>query len=285
MIRRSVVAILLLLLIASSTACDPARRSLVQEGPKPQTNTTSKDPGEPRTDAHRESKKATNDLSRKPARHERSGSKSRVVSKPDAIPKPPPGDCKNPLTLVDREYGLSRSYTPDGLVNLRAFGVPTTYSDERLRLEAALHLRRLILAAKRSGKELVAGSAYRSYRDQQYSYNHWRKRYGSGAANVSASPGHSEHQLGTAVDFTNKAAEYEIRQIFGYTKASKWLASNAYKYGFVLSYPENKKSETGYIWEPWHYRYIGENNARRFHESGLLLRSFLMREGVRPRCR
>lgn len=282
---RSVVAILLLLLIASSTACDPARGSLGQGGPKPQTNTTSKDPGEPSTDAHRGSKKAADDLSRKSARHERSGSKSRAVSKPDAIPKPPPGSCNGLLVLVDRKYGLPRSYKPGGLVNLRAFGARTTYSDERLRLEAVTHLRQLILASKRSGKELVVGSAYRSYRDQQYSYDHWRKRYGSGAGNVSAPPGHSEHQLGTAVDFTNKAAKYEIRQIFGYTKASKWLAGNAYKYGFVLSYPENKKSETGYIWEPWHYRYIGEENARRFHESGLLLRSFLRREGVRPRCR
>ena len=217
-------------------------------------------------------------MHRKPAHHKRGGSKSK------ALPEPPPGSCNSLLALVDRKHGLPKDYAPGGLVDLDAFGVPTTSSDERLRLEATVHLRRLISAAKRDGRELVVGSAYRSYQDQQHSYAHWTKRYGSGAGNVSAPPGHSEHQLGTAVDFTNKAAKYEIRQIFGYTKASKWLGKHSYEYGFVLSYPENKTSKTGYLWEPWHYRYIGEQDARRFQESGLLLRSFLSREGVKPHC-
>ena len=284
--RRFVVIALLLLLAASFTAlaCDPTRGAVGENSTQPQTGVSRKEPVEPITHTRQESKKDTASASRKSARRERAGAKPEAASRPKVVPRPPPGSCNDLLVLVDRKYGLPRGYTPGPLVNLSAFGVPTTSGDERLRLEAAVQLRRLVAAAGKSGRELVVGSAYRSYRDQQFSYGHWRKRYGSGAGNVSAPPGHSEHQLGTAVDFTNKAASYEVRQIFGYTKASKWLSRHAYEYGFVLSYPENEKSKTGYIWEPWHYRYIGEENARRFHKSGLLLRSFLTREGVRPRC-
>jgi len=82
---------------------------------------------------------------------------------------------------------------------------------------------------------------------------------------MSASPGHSQHQLGTAVDDTS---------------ASWWLRKHAPEYGFVLAYPHGR--ETGYRWEPWHYRYIGTENAERLEMSGL--QAFLMREGVLPRC-
>ena len=97
---------------------------------------------------------------------------------------------------------------------------------------------------------------------------------------MSASPGHSQHQLGTAVDFTNAAASYEIWRPFGDTSASWWLRKHAPEYGFVLAYPHGR--ETGYRWEPWHYRYIGTENAERLEMSGL--QAFLMREGVLPRC-
>jgi zinc D-Ala-D-Ala carboxypeptidase len=86
------------------------------------------------------------------------------------------------------------------------------------------------------------------------------------------------------VDFTNAWVGYKLRQTFGVTSASWWLTHHAPEYGFVLAYPIGKETQTGYRWEPWHYRYMGIENAKRLVESGLSLQEFLEREGVLPRC-
>jgi D-alanyl-D-alanine carboxypeptidase len=130
----------------------------------------------------------------------------------------------------------------------------------------------------------VVASAYRSYAHQQFSHARLASIYGTGAEAMSATPGHSQHQLGTAVDFTNAAAGYELWQAFGSTTAYYWLLENASRHGFVLAYPSNREAATGYQWEPWHYRYVGPENARRLRESGLSLQEFLVRENVLPRC-
>ena len=102
---------------------------------------------------------------------------------------------------------------------------------------------------------------------------------------MSATPGHhSQHQLGTAVDFTNAEAGYEVWQAFGSTTASTWLREHAPEHGFVLAYPNGKETQTGYRWEPRHYRYVGVENAQRLQDSGLSLQEFLEREGIMPHC-
>jgi D-alanyl-D-alanine carboxypeptidase len=101
---------------------------------------------------------------------------------------------------------------------------------------------------------------------------------------MSATPGHSQHQLGTAVDFTNAAVSYQVWLPFGKTSAYWWLEHHAREYGFVLAYPRGKEEKTGYEWEPWHYRYVGVENAQRLEKSSLSLQEFLEREGVLPRC-
>ncbi|NLA46732.1 MAG: M15 family metallopeptidase, partial [Firmicutes bacterium] len=94
------------------------------------------------------------------------------------------------------------------------------------------------------------------------------------AANrFSARPGQSEHQLGTTVDFGGTSADWTTG--FANTKQGKWLLNNAHLYGFALSYPEGKESVTGYIYEPWHFRYIGVAVAKEWKESGLVLCEFL----------
>jgi len=85
------------------------------------------------------------------------------------------------------------------------------------------------------------------------------------------------------VDFTNSVAAYQVQPIFGQTSAAWWLQNHATQYGFVLSYPPGK-DETGYEFEPWHYRYIGVENARRLQRSGLILQEFLVHKGVLPHC-
>jgi zinc D-Ala-D-Ala carboxypeptidase len=199
---------------------------------------------------------------------------------------PAPGDsCDDLKVLVDRSHTLSRAYAPDDLVALSEHKVPTLGGAEMLlRREAAGHLRRLVKAAAADGEELVVASAYRSYAHQRASYARLTSIYGTEAGEMSARPGHSQHQLGTAVDFTNAAAGYEIWDYFGDTSAYWWLKNHAREHGFVLSYPRSKEGETGYRWEPWHYRYVGARNVERLEQSGLSLQEFLAREGVLPRC-
>ena len=185
---------------------------------------------------------------------------------------------------MDRSHALPRDYAPQDLVSLPDHGVPTVGDrDLLLRQEAAEHLRSLTSAAAADGEELVVASAFRSYEDQSYTYERLQSIYGPGADAMSATPGHSQHQLGTAVDFTNSVAAYQVQPIFGRTSAAWWLQNHATEYGFVLSYPPGK-DETGYDYEPWHYHYIGPENAGRLQKSGLSLQEFLIRDGVLPDC-
>lgn len=192
--------------------------------------------------------------------------------------------CDDLRVLVDLKNPLPRSYVPQDLVSLSSYGIPLLGEDMLLRHEATEHLSRLMEQASAAGEELIVGSAYRSFEDQEVTFDNYTALYGEGAGGVSAPPGHSQHQLGTAVDFTNRMADYELWQPFGDTSASKWLLKHAKEHGFVLSYPGGQEAETGYNWEPWHYRYIGIANIRRMEASGLSLQSFLAREGVLPRC-
>jgi zinc D-Ala-D-Ala carboxypeptidase len=214
------------------------------------------------------------------------GSDSRLGVETAAQVQPAPEEsCDDLRVLVDRSHTLPPDYAPDDLVSLSEYRVPTLGGGEMLlRREAAGHLRRLVKDAAADGEELVVASAYRSYAHQQASYARLTSIYGTEAGEMSATPGHSQHQLGTAVDFTNAAAGYEIWDYFGDTSAYSWLKDHAREYGFVLAYPSGKEAETGYQWEPWHYRYVGTKNADRLEESGLSLQEFLTREGVLPRC-
>ena len=199
----------------------------------------------------------------------------------------PPGSaatCDDKMVLVDRSHTLPPDYAPKDLISLPAYGVPTLGGRELLlRRDSAEHLRSLVVAAAADGEELVVASAFRSYADQQLAYGRLKSIYGSGADTMSATPGHSQHQLGTAVDFTNAVANYQIRRRFGHTSAYGWLKTHATEYGFVLAYPPGHDG-TVYNFEPWHYRYIGVENARRLEQSGLTPQEFLVREGVLPNC-
>jgi D-alanyl-D-alanine carboxypeptidase len=206
---------------------------------------------------------------------------------PPQLPASGPAEesCDDARVLVDRSHPLPPDYAPEGLVTLRSYGLPTLGSGEMwLRREAAERLRDMASAAAADGEELIVASAYRSYEDQQALYDRLIGVYGTEADLTSARPGHSQHQLGTAVDFTNAAAGYEVWERFGQTSAYPWLLEHAYEHGFVLAYPRGKEAETGYEWEPWHYRYVGVEAAQRIAEGGLSLQEFLVREGVVPHC-
>lgn len=204
---------------------------------------------------------------------------------PDGRPIPPPAEsCDDLRVLVDQRHPLPYGYAPRDLVSLSAYGMPILEGEALLRREAADQLDRLMAAAAADGEDLTIASAYRSFADQQASYGHWTEFYGEGAGGMSAPPGHSQHQLGTAVDFTNAATNYEVHQNFGFTSGNTWLKENAPKYGYVMAYPKGQEAKTGYNWEPWHYRYVGEENVSRMRAGGMNLNDFLVEEGVLPRC-
>ena len=140
-----------------------------------------------------------------------------------------------------------------------------------LRQEAADQIVAMFAAyTAETGKEMQAQSAYRSYDVQVNVYNGWVNSLGQeGADLTSARPGHSEHQTGLAMDISAVPNTCALDQCFADTDQGKWLAANAYKWGFILRYPDGMTSITGYEFEPWHYRYVGISLATEMHTTGI----------------
>lgn len=181
--------------------------------------------------------------------------------------------CNDILVPVDKEHRLPADCVPEGLVAL-----PDAYSygeEQLLVQEAADAFIEMRESAADDGMNLYARSSYRSYETQEFTYNHHVSNHGQEYADrISARPGHSEHQLGTTTDVTAASAGYELSP-FGDTPESEWVEQNSWRYGFIVSYPEGKEHITGYVWEPWHIRYVGRDVAREVHESGLTLGEYL----------
>jgi len=162
-------------------------------------------------------------------------------------------------TLLDPMFSLSPDQVPPDLV-------PTSEAEieggSSVRLVVIDDLRSLTLAAADDGVTLRVGSAYRSYEDQAQTFASLERAYGRSVAESSAArPGHSEHQLGTTIDFVGGEA---------------WLATHAWRFGFVMSYPADRSPRyTCYKAEPWHYRGVGRQVAAAVHTSGLSLREWL----------
>jgi zinc D-Ala-D-Ala carboxypeptidase len=191
--------------------------------------------------------------------------------------------CDDLGVLVDRSHSLPPDYVPKDLVPLRDYGV-STLGSELLQREAAEHLGRLVEGAAADGEKLAVASAYRSYEEQERSYQSLTGVLGAEAGRLSAMQGHSHHQLGTAVDFTNAAVGYKLGVPFARTSAYRWLGHHAREYGFVLAYPRGEEERTGYRWEPWHYRYVGVEYAKRIEKRDQSLQEFLEGVGTTPRC-
>lgn len=161
--------------------------------------------------------------------------------------------------IVNKKHALPSSYAP----SLQSI------SGAQMRPEASSALNTLLKDASSAGNSLHIISAYRSYSNQQATYNNYVAQDGVAKADsYSARPGHSEHQTGLAVDLGNGNCDLEI--CFGNTLAGKWLAENAYKYGFIVRYPSEKTDITGYQYEPWHLRYIGPELASEMHRTNIL---------------
>jgi D-alanyl-D-alanine carboxypeptidase len=184
-------------------------------------------------------------------------------------------------TVLDTTYRLTASYAPG---DLRSTSTAGLNGGNSVRAFVIADLRAMANAARAAGARLAVQSAYRSYSTQRSTFAYWSRVSGySAALKSSARAGHSEHQLGTTVDFRSyggSAAWYYAD--WGNSKAGAWLMKNAWKYGFVMSYPKGKSSVTCYAYEPWHYRYVGRPMAATIRASGLTLREFLWRQQTAP---
>ncbi|MBE1524308.1 M15 family metallopeptidase [Nesterenkonia lutea] len=172
---------------------------------------------------------------------------------------------QNPLDPLD--------YTPD---DLRHVDAPHEFEEAPLREEAAGAYEELHAAADEAGLELWATTAHRDYDFQQTLYEQRLFQDGAAAADrVSARPGHSEHQTGLAVDVADlQNRECYLRTCFGDTEQGRWLEVHAAEFGFIIRYPEGAEEITGFDYEPWHLRYVGEEAARAVTERGLTLEEY-----------
>ncbi|WP_061966226.1 M15 family metallopeptidase, partial [Demequina aurantiaca] len=176
-------------------------------------------------------------------------------------------DPTSVLVVVNKTRPLSpATYAPSDLVPVS--GVPGG-STQRMRREAATALATMYKAASAEGLSFSVASSYRSYATQKSLFNSYAANYGVARAETfSARPSYSEHQTGWTADLSDGAG-CRISKCFGDTTVGKWVAQNGHKYGFVIRYPAGKTSVTGYIYEPWHVRYVGESLATYMHDNGV----------------
>ncbi len=158
--------------------------------------------------------------------------------------------------VVDRWWGVPISYEPDDLQDIPKKYCIDDGKEYKLRKEALSELVKMLDAAMTEQIELKVISSYRSGPYQENLYKNSIRKSGAGQR-YGARPGHSEHQLGTTVDLTDPDQEYNFAHEFQETKWVKWLEKNAARFGFRRSYTDDNITETGYISEPWHWRYMG----------------------------
>jgi zinc D-Ala-D-Ala carboxypeptidase len=176
--------------------------------------------------------------------------------------------------LLDQQFRLSSAYKPKDLRSTAGAGLNAGYKVRRV---ALTDLKKMATAARRARARFSVQSAYRSYATQKATFASWVRAHGMAVAlKESARAGHSEHQLGTTLDLRSYRgrAPWDVKD-WATSKAGKWLKANAWKYGFVMSYPKGKTAVTCYTYEPWHYRYVGRTLARQVRDSKLTLREFL----------
>jgi len=209
-------------------------------------------------------------------------------TEPETSPEPaeepePPGPSLPDIDLSDWKYKLVNRENPLG----RDF-VPNVaeleggkYFDSR----AIEYLKEFIAAARAEGLEVYLSEGYRTYSAQEYIFNGKASQiyWGGGtyeeavekAKEIVAFPGTSEHQLGLAADIMDKKYTYKDPDEIGETETLKWMREHCAEYGFILRYPRDKEDITGFSYEPWHFRYVGEEAAAYIMETGICFEEFL----------
>lgn len=170
---------------------------------------------------------------------------------------------KELLQKYSKVYFLNENYIPSNIKTIDAAYILTGRKSQSFHGNALPFLEDMLDAAADDGIDLKVISAYRSFDEQMQLKGAYTQSYGSGANTFSADQGYSEHQLGTTLDLSDPTTNGPYLG-FKNTAAYGWLLDNAYRYGFILSYPEDN---TFYVFEPWHWRFVGEDLARDLHKA------------------
>ena len=193
-----------------------------------------------------------------------------------------PEDPTEYLILVNPDHTIDKSYKPKDLTKVSF--IKEGGSSRYMREYAAKAFDAMMIEAKADGcKGLIATSTFRSYSDQESLFQYYVKRFmerqhmteeeAIAATRVdTAYPGESEHQTGLAVDVHNMSS---CSQEFADKYEGKWLAENCWKFGFILRYPLGKEDITSYVFEPWHFRYVGRTHAKRIYDLSVTLEEYL----------
>jgi len=177
------------------------------------------------------------------------------------------------LKKINKQSPLPADYIPPSLEDVS--GKVKTIGIICLREDIVPSLIAMFQAAEKDGINFAITSGYRRPEIQKYLYDYWLKMHGQPALNEIANPYFSEHQLGTAVDLTDDSIGYKgASDSFANSRGSRWLAENAYQYGFIMSYPQNQENITGYKYEPWHWRFVGKEIATFLHNQNLTFNEF-----------
>lgn len=167
------------------------------------------------------------------------------------------------LKKYSKVYFLNEHYEPPALADVDPIYVNGTGRTMQVHADIWPYLEDMLEDSTDEGLGLLVTSAYRSFKTQEALKQGYKVTYGAGTANqFSADQGYSEHQLGTTVDLTTKKTK-NLSSVFDTTPEYKWLTQHAHEYGFVLSYPKGNKY---YIYEPWHWRFVGIALASALHE-------------------
>lgn len=169
------------------------------------------------------------------------------------------------LRKYSKVFFLNENYVPAHVVPIKERFLNQGATNDEIHADVWPFLERLLIDGNGDGHQLLVASAYRSFGTQAALKSAYKVTYGSGANAFSADQGYSEHQLGTAVDFTTNRLGANF-SAFASDSAYEWLKDNAHKYGFILSYPPNNAY---YKFEPWHWRFVGVKLATRLHADNI----------------
>lgn len=182
-------------------------------------------------------------------------------------------DPNNITVLVNKYHKLASNYVPSDLET-----ISPKYNkgfNNKMRKVAKEAFEKMCEAALKDNITIYSGSAYRSYSYQEGLYNRYVAANGfDNAETFSARAGYSEHQTGLATDVMNKNLDFISKN----DKEYDWLVNNSYKYGFILRYPEGKEKITGYMYEEWHFRYVGEEIANELYKLGITYDEYVARK-------
>lgn len=174
-------------------------------------------------------------------------------------------DPKSITVLVNKNFNLPDRFVPDDMKNVEG--------GHKLRTEAAEHYLKMKADIFAAGLKIYIISSYRSYQTQAGKHSNAVINGGLTYADSQyARPGHSEHQTGLAVDVAQRTNfSYMTQAQFEETPEYQWLTMNAYKYGFILRYPKEYENIHGFIYEPWHWRYVGVDVATAMYNDGIVM--------------